>query len=77
MYDTRVYYMRAGDVLRGCARVALRVTIKKMYLYCMAMVTEVFTPAMFRAMAAKGYTQEDLCLRVGWSRRKIVDNFTM
>lgn len=43
----------------------------------MAMVTEVFTPAMFRAMAAKGYTQEDLCLRVGWSRRKIVDNFTM
>jgi hypothetical protein len=48
-----------------------------MYLYCMAMVTEVFTPAMFRAMAAKGYTQEDLCLRVGWSRRKIVDNFTM
>lgn len=59
------------------ARVALRVAIKKMYLYCMAMVTEVFTPAMFRAMAAKGYTQEDLCLRVGWSRRKIVDNFTM
>lgn len=43
----------------------------------MAMVTEVFTPAVFRAMAAKGYTQEDLCLRVGWSRRKIVDNFTM
>ena len=77
VYDTRVYYMRAGGVLRGCARVALRVAIKKMYLYCMAMVTEVFTPAMFRAMAAKGYTQEDLCLRVGWSRRKIVDNFTM
>lgn len=66
-----------GGVLRGCARVALRVAIKKMYLYCMAMVTEVFAPAMFRAMAAKGYTQEDLCLRVGWSRRKIVDNFTM
>lgn len=61
----------------GFARVALRVTIKKMYLYCMAMATEVFTPAVFRAMAAKGYTQEDLCLRVGWSRRKIVDNFTM
>lgn len=69
--------MRAGGVLRGCARVALRVAIKKMYLYRMAMVTEVFTPAVFRAMAAKGYTQEDLCLRVGWSRRKIVDNFTM
>lgn len=71
--------MRSGrvHVCCGLRSGCLRVAIKKMYLYCMAMVTEVFTPAMFRAMAAKGYTQEDLCLRVGWSRRKIVDNFTM
>lgn len=61
----------------GFARADCGLRLKKMYLYGMAMVTEVFTPAMFRAMAAKGYTQEDLCLRVGWSRRKIVDNFTM
>lgn len=77
-------YMIRGCIICGpgaCCGVALGsrcgLRLKKMYLYCMAMVTEVFTPAMFRAMAAKGYTQEDLCLRVGWSRRKIVDNFTM
>lgn len=57
--------------------VALRDTIKKMYLYRMAMATEVFTPAVYRAMAAKGYTQEELCVRLGMSRRSIIDNFTM
>lgn len=63
--------------MRGRARVALRDTIKKMYLYRMAMATEVFTPAVYRAMAAKGYTQEELCVRLGMSRRSIIDNFTM
>ena len=43
----------------------------------MAMATEVFTPAVYRAMAAKGYTQEELCVRLGMSRRSIIDNFTM
>lgn len=28
-------------------------------------------------MAAKGYTQEELCVRLGMSRRSIIDNFTM
>ena len=51
--------------------------LKKMYLYRMAMATEVFTPAVYRAMAAKGYTQEELCVRLGMSRRSIIDNFTM
>ena len=67
----------AGTRCGGRARVALRDTIKKMYLYRMAMATEVFTPAVYRAMAAKGYTQEELCVRLGMSRRSIIDNFTM
>lgn len=41
------------------------------------MSSEVFTPAVYRAMAAKGYTQEELCARLGRSRRSVVESFDM
>lgn len=41
------------------------------------MSSKVFTPAVFRAMAAKGYTQEELCARLGRSRRSVVEAFDM
>ena len=41
------------------------------------MSTKVFTPAVYRAMAAKGYTQEELCVRLGRSRRSVVESFDM
>ena len=43
----------------------------------MAISTDVFTPAVCRAMAAKGYTQEELCARLGCSRRSVVASFGM
>ena len=38
---------------------------------------DIFTPAVRRAMARKGLSQEELCVRLGMSRRSIIDNFTM
>ena len=38
---------------------------------------DIFTPAVRRAMARKGLSQEELCVCLGMSRRSIIDNFTM